>query len=475
MTTAPEDAYLVRAAVGGDRQAFAVIYDRYSNRLHDFCVGMLRDRDTAADCVQDTFVTAATKLAQLREPERLRSWLYAIARSECLARLRSRQREHLSEDLPEMPSEDADLATLAGRTELAELIGAACGGLADRDRAVLELAYRQGLDGPDLADALGVTAKNANTLVERMRDTIERSLGALLVCRGVQADPARCSELAELLGDWDGAMTVLLRKRAARHIDGCAVCSAERGRLVTPAALLGSVPVIIPAPAWLREQTLQDIDWPPAADTGETWWPEGDFDTADLQSAASRRVMRGAAAVGLIAIGVGAAVLLARPQAVTVVPVDATVKMTQTTTTSPSTAAPPPPPPTATTPTTTTPSALPRSGAPPTTTTFAAPAPTVPTTDDSEPAAPTTTAPPSVSRTQPTTQTSVPQPDRQPPEEQPDQPDQDVQEPIVPTVPSPPPDKPSVPTIERPTPGEVAPISPCTPLNPCQDGPPVFS
>jgi len=32
----------------------------------DFCVGMLRDRETAADCVQDVFVTAATKLGQLR-------------------------------------------------------------------------------------------------------------------------------------------------------------------------------------------------------------------------------------------------------------------------------------------------------------------------------------------------------------------------------------------------------------------------
>lgn len=474
MTTAPEDASLVRAAVGGDRQAFAAIYDRYSDRLHDFCVGMLRDRDSAADCVQDTFVTAATKLAQLREPDRLRSWLYAIARSECLARLRSRKREHLSEDLPEMPSDDADLATLAGRTELAELIAAACGGLADRDRAVLELAYRQGLDGPDLADALGVTARNANTLVERMRDTIERSLGALLVCRGVKADPARCSELAELLGDWDGTMTVLLRKRAARHIDGCPVCGEERGRLVTPAALLGSAPVIIPAPAWLREQTLDEIDWPPAADTGESWWPEADFDTADLQPPASRRVVRGAAAVGLVALGVGAAVLLVRPQTVSVVPVDATVEMTQTTTTSPSTTAPPPPTTTAP-PTTTTPSALPRSGAPPTTTTFVAPAPIVTTTDDPEPAAPTTTAPPSVSRTQPTTQTSVPQPDRQPPEQQPDEPDDDAGEPNVPTVPSTPPDKPSVPTIERPSPGEVAPINPCTPLNPCQDGPPVFS
>ena len=56
------DAELVRASAAGDRSAFAGIYDRYANRLQDFCVGMLRDRDGAADCVQDVFCIAATRL-----------------------------------------------------------------------------------------------------------------------------------------------------------------------------------------------------------------------------------------------------------------------------------------------------------------------------------------------------------------------------------------------------------------------------
>lgn len=71
------DAHLAVAA-GSDRAAFAAIYDRYGDRLHDFCVGLLRDRDAAADCVQDTFCVVATRLAQLREPDKLRPWLYAI-------------------------------------------------------------------------------------------------------------------------------------------------------------------------------------------------------------------------------------------------------------------------------------------------------------------------------------------------------------------------------------------------------------
>ena len=295
--TARHDADLARAAGAGDRAAFAAIYDKYADRLHDFCVGMLRDREAAADCVQDAFLTAATRLGELREPERLRAWLYAIARNEALTRIRARRREQLTEEPPEMASAEPDLETLAARSELAELINDACGGLSDRDRTVLELAYRHGLDGPELAAALGVSHTNANTLMGRLRDTIERSLGALLVSRRTKADPSRCPQLAALLDQWDGKFTVLMRKRVARHIDDCPTCDSDRRRMVSPVALLGGVPVFIPAPAWLREKTLggfRSAVAPPAAAPGaasgthaaamggQSWWPPHNFDTSDL-------------------------------------------------------------------------------------------------------------------------------------------------------------------------------------------------
>ena len=253
------DGELALAAAAGDRGAFACIYDRYAHRLHDFCVGMLGDREAAADCVQDAFCTAVTCLSDLREPDKLRPWLYAIVRSEALRRVRHRDRERPSDLVPEQASAEASPDTLAARMELAGLIEAAAGGLSDRDRSVLELAFRQGLDGPELAVALGVTQTNANTMVHRLRETIERSLGALLVSRRVRANPKSCPQLATILADWDGHFTVLVRKRVARHIESCARCDTDRRRLVSPAALLGSAPVLIPAPVWLRRRTLDKI------------------------------------------------------------------------------------------------------------------------------------------------------------------------------------------------------------------------
>ncbi|MDX1882497.1 RNA polymerase sigma factor [Mycolicibacterium sp. 120270] len=256
---ADSDADLARAATGGDRSAFAGIYDRYADRLHDFCVGMLRDRDDAADCVQDTFCTAATRLGQLRDVEKLRPWLYAIARNEAHRRLRDRRRETVSDDFPETVSEEPGPDTLAARTELADLVAEAAGGLSDRDRAVLELTYHHGLDGPDLAEALDVTPVNATKMVQRLRDTVERSLGALLLARRIRSTGDGCAKLAALLDGWDGRFTVLMRKRIARHIESCPTCNDDRQRLVSPVALLGAAPVFIPAPEWLRERTLNAV------------------------------------------------------------------------------------------------------------------------------------------------------------------------------------------------------------------------
>ena len=342
MTIAPlesdalDDGELAVAAAGGDQLAFSTIYDRYADRLYDFCAGMLRDGDAAADCVQDVFVTAATKLAQLQDPDRLRAWLYAIARHEALARIRQRRREMPTEEMPETSSGEPDLATFAARNELAELIAEACEGLTDRDRTVYELAYRHGLDGPELAAALGVSHTNANTMVGRLRDGMERSLGALLVCRGVKADPAACPELAALIGQWDGTFTVLMRKRAARHIDGCAVCDGERRRMVSPVALLGGAPVFLPAPAWLRDETLGDAAallparGADAPADGQSWWPPGDVGEPEGFSAAQRRHLRAALIAALVVLGIAGVAQLNSPTDYRVEPASTPVEPTST-------------------------------------------------------------------------------------------------------------------------------------------------
>jgi RNA polymerase sigma factor (sigma-70 family) len=267
---ARDDSELVRAATAGDRGALAAIYDRYADRLHDFCWSVLRDRDEAADATQDTFLVAAERLGQLRDPERLRPWLYAVARSQALRRVRARSRLAPEEDMTDLPDPAAGPDQAAQRSDLRQLVWNAAAGLSERDRALLDLHLRHGLEGADLGQAVGVEPAHAYVLLTRLRDQVERSLGALLVARLGRDD---CPDLSRVLADWDGRFSPLIRKRVARHVDTCEVCTAARRKLASPLALLASVPPM-PAPADLRGRVLERVQLTSAGEGSGGQGPE---------------------------------------------------------------------------------------------------------------------------------------------------------------------------------------------------------
>ena len=257
MTTLTADAQLVSAYLDGDRTALASIYDKYAAGLYDTAAAMLSDRHDAADMVQDVFCIAAERLNQLRDPDRLKPWLYAVLRNEVYRRTKKRKRatptDFQAETTPDVVAAfdpNADGAA-ASYDELADLVRSAAAGLDERDRLVLELSVRQGLTGTDLADALGVTPEQSYTLVHRMRDRIEKSLGAFTVAK---MGSKECSELATIISGWNGEFSILIRKRVARHIDDCSICERTRSKYA-PLALFGAAPVFV-LPFGLREKVL---------------------------------------------------------------------------------------------------------------------------------------------------------------------------------------------------------------------------
>lgn len=249
---------MARGAVAGDRAAWAEIYDRYADRLHDYCYSILRDRQESADALHEAFLTAATKIGQLRNPEGLRPWLYGICRTHALAMARPRSQELPSEDVANQirrPVAGLEGSEYEAR-ELRPLVAEAVGGLAPRDRAVLDLCLRHGLNSEELGQVLGVSPHHATALLSRVRERAERSLSALLVAWSGRGD---CAHLNGLLVDWDGSIASQLPKRVVRHIDTCGVCGMRRKRMVSPLSLLSGVP-LMPAPPELREPVLDGVE-----------------------------------------------------------------------------------------------------------------------------------------------------------------------------------------------------------------------
>ncbi|HTU74426.1 MAG TPA: sigma-70 family RNA polymerase sigma factor [Trebonia sp.] len=252
------DSEVVASIVARKPEGLAAAYDRYAAALYTYCRSITADPADAADAVQDTFVLAASRIDTLRDPDKLRSWLYAIARNECLRLLRDKKHTQATDEVPEVTDAGVDLSADAERAEKVALVQQALDGLNPGEREVIELQLRHELEPAEMADVLGVSRNHVHSLLSRARQQLEACLAVLLVGR---LGKEECRELSQLLADWDGQLTVLLRKRVSRHIEQCGTCTGRRAVVLTPAALLdlsGAMALaFVAAPATLKDQVLR--------------------------------------------------------------------------------------------------------------------------------------------------------------------------------------------------------------------------
>src|ERR1035441_864887 len=75
------DAELVQWGLAGDREAFGRVVERYQSLICALAYSATGSLSRSEDLAQETFLIAWKQLRQLREPDKLRSWLCSIARS----------------------------------------------------------------------------------------------------------------------------------------------------------------------------------------------------------------------------------------------------------------------------------------------------------------------------------------------------------------------------------------------------------
>jgi RNA polymerase sigma factor (sigma-70 family) len=90
-------AELVSRVRAGDQAAWVALTDRFTNLLWSIARGMHLSSEDAADAVQTTWLRLVERLDDIREPERVGSWLATAVRRECLAIIRRRRTVGLPE------------------------------------------------------------------------------------------------------------------------------------------------------------------------------------------------------------------------------------------------------------------------------------------------------------------------------------------------------------------------------------------
>lgn len=153
--TDADDVALIEAMAGGDRTALAGLYDRHASTLLALALRILRNRGEAEDLLHDVFLEvwrAAKDYDTSRG--RVRTWLVIRMRSRALDVVKSARMARRTDDdtvvAQVVATDDPSASTDQTR------VRAALGEVPADQRAVLELAYFEGLSCSEIADKLTV-------------------------------------------------------------------------------------------------------------------------------------------------------------------------------------------------------------------------------------------------------------------------------------------------------------------------------
>jgi RNA polymerase sigma factor (sigma-70 family) len=167
-------ASTVERAIAGDELAFARIVGTYHLDLVRVAYVICGDEGLAEDAAQAAWWIAWRKLPSLRDPDRLKPWLVAVAANEARKLLKHEHRHGIVElRVAPDPSPSSDPARGIDHVDLANALGH----LTLEDRALVALRYAADLDSSELAPALGISPSGVRTRLSRLLDRLRKELG----------------------------------------------------------------------------------------------------------------------------------------------------------------------------------------------------------------------------------------------------------------------------------------------------------
>ena len=182
-----DDEVIVTRCLEGDKAAFAFLVNKYKGAVHAYAYLRVPDYQDAQDIVQEVFIKAYKKLAQLKWPHRFQSWLYTIAANECKLWLRKDSKGRKQEvPLEDVPEENLDeLAVRDHSDEDIELtVRSAMETLPDNSRLALSLYYMSDLSTKEVAGFMGISPNNVGVILHRARkqlgERLEKMIGKQL-------------------------------------------------------------------------------------------------------------------------------------------------------------------------------------------------------------------------------------------------------------------------------------------------------
>jgi RNA polymerase sigma-70 factor (ECF subfamily) len=184
---------LAKALLAGHPDAFDEFVEHFRSKIFRYSFLMCGQREDAEEVAQETLLRVFESFSELREPERVRSWVFRIARNACLMKRRKSifapARElsldqEVAEAADRRPLQIGDSSQLPDdellRTEMRDVLHAAVAELPETYRAVVLLRDLEELSTEETAQVLGLTLDVVKTRLHRGRIALREKLNSYL-------------------------------------------------------------------------------------------------------------------------------------------------------------------------------------------------------------------------------------------------------------------------------------------------------
>jgi RNA polymerase sigma factor (sigma-70 family) len=194
---------VVRRAQRKDAAAFAQLIGRHERAALSVAFGVLCDANSSGDVVQEAFVRAWERLADLKEPARFGPWLCGIVRNMAIDSLRRNRHEPRTDSESRAMLDGGRGARQDGpadggahgfcpdpsdeltRRERHDAVAAALQTLDDVSRSAVVLRYYDGLSSKQIGDLLGLAPAAVDMRLTRARRQLREQLSSPEIPSGV--------------------------------------------------------------------------------------------------------------------------------------------------------------------------------------------------------------------------------------------------------------------------------------------------
>ncbi len=168
------DQAVIDRVLAGDRNAFSLLIERYSDPLYRHALGMTGSADVAEDILQVSFIKAFHHLAEVRG--RFDAWVFRIVANGCKDWLKNIRRTHLSYEEDDQPSAYETPDEELDRGELRRDLDVALLALPDSLREAFVMKHVEGRSYEEMAVLLDATVGALKMRVHRAREALQKLL-----------------------------------------------------------------------------------------------------------------------------------------------------------------------------------------------------------------------------------------------------------------------------------------------------------